>query len=329
VVRLLRDGLLLASNELPNLAYQCKVNGRPSFLKGEWETLMRAGEASRTARQNALFRALEARRAAPARVADDPMAVQFLSPEFRLLAELARVPPLRRLIEGVIDNRWPCARGGVVARTRLIDETVVAELPRVRQALILGAGFDTRAYRLGGMKTVRVFEVDHPATQAAKQHVLPPNGLLTAHVTFVPVVFGMDDPARQLSTAGFDPDARTLVLWEGVTNYLDSESVDTTFGFLKSALGSGSPVIFTYVDRAMLDGSVRFPGAETTMRAVGRVGEPFTFGFAPDEVPAYLAERGFELMWDVAVSDAAQRFYPPESCPTVPAYYHVVASRRT
>jgi methyltransferase (TIGR00027 family) len=290
---------------------------------------MRAGQPSRTARQNALFRALEARRPPADRVADDPLAVRFLTPEFRLLAGAARVPPARRLIETVIDRRWPCVRGGVVARTRLIDERVVATLPHVEQALILGAGFDTRAYRLAPLREVAVFEVDHPATQAAKQRILARTpGRLPASVTFVPVVFGADDPARELADFGFVSGASTLVLWEGVTNYLDPQAVDATFRFLAFATGPGSPVLFTYVDRGILDGSAAFDGAETTMRAVRRVGEPFTFGLNPEEVQDYLAERGFELGSDTVVRDAAERFYPPGACPSAPAYYHVAESRR-
>jgi len=79
--------------------------------------------------------------------------------EFRLLAEAARLPPARRLLEITIDHRWPCARPGVVARTRLIDQVVLRELGHVGQVLILGAGFDTRAWRLPGMDEVRVFEL--------------------------------------------------------------------------------------------------------------------------------------------------------------------------
>ncbi len=73
---------------------------------------MRAGQASRTADQNALFRALEARRSAAVRIADDQLSVRLLSPEFRLLAEAARLSPVRRLLEAFIDHRWPCARPG-------------------------------------------------------------------------------------------------------------------------------------------------------------------------------------------------------------------------
>jgi methyltransferase (TIGR00027 family) len=290
---------------------------------------MRAGQPSRTARQNALFRALEARRPAGERVADDPLAVRFLTPEFRALAVAGRVPPARRLIESVIDRRWPCVRGGVVARTRLIDEAVAAALPGVRQVLILGAGFDSRAYRLAQVGDVAVFEVDHPATQAAKRRILRRGAVqVPASVHFVPVEFGADDPATELAAAGFASGAPTLVLWEGVTNYLDAASVDATFSFLASAIAPGSPVLFTYVDRGMLDGSAAFEGATTTMRAVRRAGEPFTFGLNPREVPGYLSERGLELESDTVVRDAAERFYPAGACPSAPAYYHVVQSRR-
>lgn len=118
------------------------------------------------------------------------------------------------------------------------------------------------------------------------------------------------------------------MLWEGVTNYLDREAVDATFGLLASILGSGSLVLFTYVDAGMLDGSAVFAGAQTTMRAVRRAGEPFTFGFVPSQLPAYLAARGFELLSDERVSDTARRLYPAGRCPAAPAYYHVAESRK-
>jgi methyltransferase (TIGR00027 family) len=289
---------------------------------------VRAGQPSRTADHNALFRALEARRPAAVRIADDPLAVDFLSPEFRVLAEAARLAPVRRLLEMTIDHRWPCVRAGVVARTRLIDQVVLRELGKVGQVLILGAGFDTRAWRLPGMERVRVFELDHPATQAAKQRVLRRGGRSAVHVSFVPVVFGADDPGRALAASGFTAGAPALVLWEGVTNYLDGETVDATFGLLASVLGPGSLVLFTYVDAGMLDGSAVFAGAQTTMRAVARAGEPFTFGFVPSQLPAYLAARGFSLLSDERVSDAARRFYPAGRCPAAPAYYHVAESRK-
>jgi methyltransferase (TIGR00027 family) len=283
---------------------------------------------SRTAAQNALFRALEAQQRSEERVADDRLATWFLPLEFQLLVGLARIPALRSTLESVIDRRWPCVRGGVVARTRLLDDAIERALPGVQQALLLGAGYDSRAYRLPGMDAIAVFEVDHPSTQALKRRVLThKRAQWHADVRFVPVVFGQDDPERALRTAGFLLDLPTLVLWEGVTNYLDVEAVNATFRLIARIVATDSPIFFTYVHRGMLDGSVTFEGATTTMNAVRRVGEPFSFGFAPDEVRSYLADRGFELAWDVSVADAGADFYPNKPV-TLPAYYHVVEARR-
>ncbi|HXZ61707.1 MAG TPA: SAM-dependent methyltransferase [Acidimicrobiales bacterium] len=289
---------------------------------------MHAGRPSRTACQNALFRALESRRPAGQRVADDTLAADFLTPEFRLVAELARVPALRRSTEAYIDRRWPCARGGVVARTRLLDDTVTAEASRAWQVLILGAGFDSRPYRLPALRDMEVFEVDHPDTQALKRRVLGRRGrALPRSVHLVPVDFGRDDTAQVLESAGFRTGVPTLVLWEGTTNYLHAEVVDETFWLLASSIGPGSPVLFTYVHAGVLDGTVGFEGGPTTMRAVRKVGEPMTFGFDPSDVPGYLGDHGFDLEWDVEVSELGRRGYWDHP-PSLPAYYHVALARR-
>jgi methyltransferase (TIGR00027 family) len=290
---------------------------------------METGKPSRTAQHNALFRALEARRSPAKRVADDHLAVHFLAPEFRLLAELARIRPIHRVIEKVIDRRWPGPRGGVVVRTRFLDEEIEAAIAGVEQVLILGAGFDTRAFRLAGTNRVAIFEVDHPNTQKVKREtLLRIFGKIPDNVTLVPIEFGSEELTGVLANAGFEFGRRTLVLWEGVTNYLTAESVDSTFRFVAGATSSGSPVFFTYIDKAILDGSGLFEGAAQSSRAVRKVGEPYTFGFGPAEVGAYLTSRGFDLEWDVAVSDVAPRFYSGPRRPKVIAYYHVAKAQR-
>jgi methyltransferase (TIGR00027 family) len=288
---------------------------------------MKDGRASRTAQHNALFRALDARRPPGERVADDRLAVRFLPTEFRLLAELARVGPVRRGLEAFIDRRWPGPREGVVARTRYIDEIVVAHAARVQQIVVLGAGLDTRAYRLAALANVRTFEVDHPSTQATKRRIVR-RAVDTRNVAFVGVEFGRDDLAAALSRAGYRADARTLVLWEGVTNYLTADAVDDTFDAVAALVGGGAPVVFTYIDRGMLDGTSDFAGAGESAAHVERVGEPYTFGFAPDELSAYLSDRGFDLVSDTSVADAVRRYSDPKHASLGYAYYHVVEAAR-
>jgi methyltransferase (TIGR00027 family) len=285
---------------------------------------VREGKPSRTAQQNALFRALEARRPDSERVANDHLAVGLLPPSFRVLAEVARVSAFRRAIESIIDRRWPGPRGGQVVRTAHIDGLVEREAPDAEQIVFLGAGLDTRPYRLA-LDSVTVFEVDHPATQHAKRSRI---GRDASHVTFVPVDFSRDDTEASLLEAGFRLGVRTVVVWEGVTNYLTAQAVDDVITSLRGLLGAGSILIFTYIERGAVDGSSNFMGAAESARAVTKVGEPYTFGFDPGELRSYLLERGFDLLSDDPVADLARRYYRNGQRPPVYAYYHVVEARK-
>jgi methyltransferase (TIGR00027 family) len=269
---------------------------------------------SRSAEHVALFRALESARR-QRRIFDDPYAVKFLPDRYRLVAWLARVPRVGQRVERYIDEHWPAGpRASAVVRTRLIDDLIGDALTDgARQALLLGAGYDSRAYRIPSMAAARVFEVDHPATQATKRrliraHVHPDR---RAHVTFVPVDLVNDDLGGALRQAGFAWLERTVVVWEGVTNYLTAPAVDATLRHLAGMTASGSRVIFTYIDRAALDGTGGFSGVEEWHAVVRQQGEPWTFGFDPAELPGYLADRGMRLALDMSACDAATRYLAP------------------
>jgi methyltransferase (TIGR00027 family) len=186
--------------------------------------------------------------------------------------------------------------------------------------VILGAGFDSRAYRMQIGPNVRVFEVDHPSTQAMKRAVLGP---VPAYVTYAPIDFVREPLDDVLRAAGLQPRARTLFLWEGVSNYLDAQSVDATLRFI-GRVGSG--LLFTYVDRAMLDGSASFDDAPAALRYVRKLGEPFTYGLDPAAIVPYMAERGLDVLEDLPLSVAAERYYVGRR-PKVSAYYHVLRAR--
>src|SRR5437879_2500211 len=116
---------------------------------------MTPGKASRTAQHMALFRAIESSRPADSRLFHDPFAKLFLEPSFRFVVQLSRLPILRdvapRTIDFIADFIAPGARSSAIARTRFIDDLVCAALRKVGQLVILGAGYDSRAYRLPGL----------------------------------------------------------------------------------------------------------------------------------------------------------------------------------
>ena len=261
---------------------------------------MRAGRASRTAEHNALFRALETSR--PGGLFADPLAEAFLSPSLRSVALLARVPPVGSAVRRTIDRRWPGVRTSVVARTRLIDGVVVERTGSVGQVVVLGAGFDTRPYRLPALAPLPVFEVDHPDTQRRKREVLRRRGVATDHVRFAPTDFERDDLDRSLATAGHDRSVPTLCLWEGVTNYLDAAAVETGLRWCAGA-APGSTLVFTYVDSAVLVDPGRYVGADRLVATLRRTGEDLTFGMAPDEVPDRLAGLGLALERDLGAAE--------------------------
>jgi methyltransferase (TIGR00027 family) len=266
--------------------------------------------ASRTAEQVALFRALETARGGD-RIFTDPYAARFLGGGYRLAARLARLRPVGRGLARYIDGRWQGTHASAVARTRLIDDLVAGAVTAgCRQVLLLGAGYDSRAYRLPALAAARVFEADHPATQAVKRRLIDAHvpAAARAHVRFVPVDLITDDLGAALRPAGFAPAVPAVVIWEGVTNYLTEAAVDATLRGLAALTGPGSRVIFTYVDRAVLD-----DGGSTIawQAAVRRQGEPWTFGFDPAAVPGYLNVRGLRLRLDLSTADAAARYLAP------------------
>ena len=271
---------------------------------------MREGHASRTAEQNALFRALESSLPERKRLFDDPLARAFLGSPLALVGRLGMVPGLRQLIVGYIDRRWPGVRTSVVARTRLIDDAITASLgEHIEQLVILGAGFDSRAYRLPGLGGLTVFEVDHPDTQAAKrsirERVLPAP---PSHVRFVACDFNQRDLESAVAAAGYSASAHTFILWEGVTNYLTDAAVDATLRWCARA-APGSRLLFTYVHRDVLTRPSQFVGTERLFASLAKAGEKLTWGIEPEKLPEFLAERGLSLESDVGAAEYRERYF--------------------
>lgn len=163
----------------------------------------------------------------------------------------------------------------VSARTAFFDSVVERYLTDIRQLVILGAGFDTRAFRLPNDPRVRTFEVDAPKTQAVKLEVLKKSGIESSRVTFVPADFEKDDWLARLVAAGFDPRRPALFLWEGVTMYLDRAAVEDTLRKIAST-ANGSVVAFDYFTTEALTSTAPYWRYGRLATTVAR--EPLKFG---------------------------------------------------
>jgi methyltransferase (TIGR00027 family) len=291
------------------------------------ENSMKANRPSRTAEHNALFRAIESVRTPQTRVVNDQMASHFLSIPFHLIALLARNPACRALLCRYIDYRWPGSRTSVIARTRLIDHYVTSALASgVSQVVLLGAGFDTRAYRLAGAERVRFFEVDHPNTLAVKKaNVRRSIGTLPEHVKYIAMNFQHDSARQALGAVGFDPLGRSLFLWEGVSNYLSEESVRATLSFI-SGIAEGTQLVFTYVDEAVLRNPATFAGGREIQQTIAKIEEPWTFGIRPDSAAEFLRGCGLSLDSDLSASEYRKPYYHPGALIRGYEFYHVATA---
>ncbi len=233
-------------------------------------------------------------------VLDDPLALRIIgAPERAALEERVRrrFPPS--------PEQAPVARAlraFLVARSRYAEETLAAAARQgVAQYVVLGAGLDTFAYR-NPWPDVRVFEVDHPATQAwkleclAEARIAIPSG--PAGVAFVPVDFDRERFDEELVRAGFNPDRPAVFAWLGVTMYLAEASVWNVLRYVL-ARPPGSAVVFDYaVSPDRLNPVERLVVARFADR-VSRVGEPWTASFDPDVLARGLHELGAARVLDL------------------------------
>ena len=286
---------------------------------------MKAKSPSRTAEHNALFRAIEHARPKKDRIIDDRLAQSFLPIPFRLAALLSHNSLCSAMLCWYIDYRWPGSRTSLIARTRLIDEYLTSALVNgISQVVVLGAGFDSRAYRIADAKCTRFFEVDHPNTSAVKKvHIERAVGALPRHVTYVAVDFERDHVPESLQAAGFDGSKPSLFLWEGVSNYLSEFAVRSTLSFIGS-LAPGTALAFTYVDQAVLRDPAGFAGGREVQRTIARLEEPWTFGIEPDQASAFLNECGLELDSDLSAADYRQQYCKNADRIRGYEFYHVV-----
>jgi methyltransferase (TIGR00027 family) len=191
----------------------------------------------------------------------------------------------------------------IAARSRFAEERAIASIESgARQMVILGAGLDTFGYRWRPPSGVRLFEVDHPTTQAWKRQRLAEIGVQEPEsLTYVSVDLENDDPATALRRAGLDDRARSAVLWLGVLPYLTVETVAET---LTALAGLGAvDVVFDYGEPPeRLDAPAR---QDHDIRAawVAALGEPWLTFLSPAEVRDLLTRTGWTLVED---TDAAQ-----------------------
>ncbi len=238
----------------------------------------------------------------------DPLALPILGPDADHAIALAREKPERRSL-----------RLFIAMRSRFAEDCARDAIGQgVRQILVLGAGLDTFAYRLEPAQDTRVFELDHPATQADKRRRLAEAQIAApSHVAFVAHDFEQGSMTAALEAAGLDPSRRTFVIWLGVTPYLTQEAVYATLGELARFPG-GAEVVFDYANPPhAIEGLARDFHREMAER-VAASGEPFRGYFDSGELHARAREFGLAKIEDLDRAALVRRYLPDFPVPPRP-----------
>ena len=265
---------------------------------------MRKNQSSLTAAGIAIARAVESEKPVDERICNDPYARQFVPAwMLRLIGFFIK--------NGCAELRGPGVNGFLTARERYIDDVLKQFLGEgLQQLVILGAGYDSRGYRFDLAGRVKVFEVDHPVTQAEKvKRVRRLFDKLPEHIAYVPVDFNTQNLFECLMASGYDPHLFSLFIWQGVTMYLTLAGVDATLDFIVKNSSPGSAVVFDYLYQAVLEGIQKQNEIRNMRRYRFLTGEGLTFGIPQGKTDAFLQARGFRQVKDVTTEELKTAYF--------------------
>ncbi|MER6991269.1 SAM-dependent methyltransferase [Saccharopolyspora hirsuta] len=247
----------------------------------------------------------------------DKLAHRMLPPGAKVVAGLSALRPVRWAVVRAAEKKVPGLWSSLLCRKRYIDDQLrTAADDGIDAVVLLGAGLDTRAYRLPQLAAMPCYEVDLPENTARKRAAVQKLcGKVPDHVRLVPVDFEAEDLGEVLAAHGCTADRRPFFVWEGVTQYLTEAAVRRTFDFLAGAR-TGSRLVFTFVRADFLDGTA-VRGAEALHREYVVKRGLWKFGWAPEEVAGFLAEHGWRQVEQVGPPEFAARYLKPAGRPPI------------
>lgn len=249
---------------------------------------------------------------APLNVAPDPVAGTLLPAGISHLARATAVAwRIPALTHGVLHAAGLGFLHHVALRTAAIDGEVAAAFsrwPDDAQLVVLGAGLDSRAWRLDALSRANVFEVDHPATQGYKRSHTAALRPMARSLRFVTVNFERDSLQECLAAAGHRTDAPTFWLWEGVTQYLHPAAIRATLTAVRARSSASSRLALTYATEADV---ALAPGISTLLHAAARIAGESLHGLMPSrQMHTLVEEHGFTVCSDTDGIEWATRFAP-------------------
>ncbi len=220
----------------------------------------------------------------------DPIAEQFLPKQWK-----KRIEKARKRLPASPYPFW--SRGMGVChqfRTAVLDNAIESALP-FSQLVILGAGFDSRAWRLPGLEHTTVFEMDHPATQALKKREAQNRKTNAGQIRFTAMDFTTDHLPTRLDETGFKRNEKTFWLWEAVAMYLTPGEIAATLASIAGLSTPESVIAFTYMGKRN--------GKVPQSIFLSLLGEPVRSGFDHSEISELVHETGWTLVEDTGIEN--------------------------
>ena len=270
---------------------------------------------SETALFAALRRTLAHKEFGDEKFGPDHLAEYFLPPHFRFFLRFKKI---QANTKEKLNEALPGLTEYMIARTAYFDGLFVDALEKeFPQIVLMGAGYDTRAYRFAELnRGTKIFELDIAPTQNQKKTYLKKARIdIPQIVKLVPIDFNQESLGDVLDKAGFDNQEKTLFIWEGVTYYLDAESVDATLEFVSGSSHPKSVIAFDYTLSLSEENLSDYYGAKEfaqTMRE-HHAAEELTFSIREGEIESFLERRNLKMLDHLEVEEIEKKFLTMEN----------------
>ncbi len=237
------------------------------------------------------------------KIFEDQFALSFIGQQFKSIFKSFQTP---------LDK---FSRSGILCRSRYTEDLLYEAISRgVKQYVILGAGLDSFAYQNTDLSDrLRIFEVDHPASQEWKRKRIEEAGIsLPKNVSFIPIDFELQSLEEGMAQGGYIPDDPTFFSWLGVTYYLTEDAVFNTLQYVATSAAPDSEIVFEYVFPDSMLSEEALHWMKNIKKKVAALGEPMISTFSPDYMVSKLKKIGFDQIDEIdknKVKDYNQKYF--------------------
>ncbi len=243
------------------------------------------------------------------RIIEDNLAYRILPSGIGILIRLMKPNFIRDWMVRATEKTLPGLWSGTMCRKRYIDDKLIDSLNKTGAVVNLGAGFDTRAYRLPALSNIPVWEVDQPENIGPKKTRLQRIfGEIPSNVRLLPIDFDREKLDRVFTLHDYSANKKTFFIWEAVTQYLTENGIRSTFNFLAKAI-KDSYLVFTYLRKDFIDGKILYNWEKGYKHYVKN--NIWLFGQKPGAWPEFLRDYGWRVIEDIGYDGLQEKYVKP------------------